>query len=379
MKHRQIAAFRSVGAASRAALENDEARMTNDQYRNFPGRDSHSSFCHSSFVIFRRPPRLGLRRAQSSRGPTSLRGFTLVELLVVIAIIGILVSMLLPAIQASREAARRAQCMDRLRQLALALHEFEMSHEHYPAGTVNPTGPIQNLPNGQHISWIAHILPYIDEQIRYARLDLSLSAYHAKNDPVRQSVIDLLICPSFPGSYAPISNYAGCHHDVEAPIGADNHGVLFLNSAITREDLKDGAAYTLLVGEKLEDGSDLGWLSGTPATLRNTGTPLNQSPKNLSFGLPWLSNVEVWNNELQQVEETPENVPNSEGFLPHSLRGGDPTTPLAVGGFASSHPGGVNFTFADGSSRFVAETVSAGLLQRLAHRSDGGMISGNEW
>src|SRR5687768_8436499 len=171
--------------------------------------------------------------------PRQPAAFTLVELLVVIAIIGILVSLLLPAIQASREAARRTHCNDQLRQLGLALHDFEMSHEHYPAGTVNPTGPIQNLPNGQHISWIAHILPFIDEQNRYAGLDLSLSAYHAKNDPVRQTVIEILICPSWGGSYAPISTYAGCHHDVEAPIDANNHGVLFLNSAITREDVKD--------------------------------------------------------------------------------------------------------------------------------------------
>ena len=90
--------------------------------------------------------------------------FTLVELLVVIAIIGILVALLLPAIQASRESARRASCTNNMSQLILAVHDYEAAHEFYPAGTVNPTGPIQNLPNGHHISWIVRILPYIEER-----------------------------------------------------------------------------------------------------------------------------------------------------------------------------------------------------------------------
>ena len=106
--------------------------------------------------------------------------FTLVELLVVIAIIGILVALLLPAIQASRESARRTQCTNQMNQLILAVHEYETAHEHYPAGTINPNGPIKNLPIGQHISWVAPILPYIEERVLYDNIDMSLSAYHQK-------------------------------------------------------------------------------------------------------------------------------------------------------------------------------------------------------
>ena len=73
--------------------------------------------------------------------------FTLVELLVVIAIIGILIALLLPAIQASRESARRTQCTNQMNQLILAVHEYETANEHYPAGTINPNGPIKNLPS----------------------------------------------------------------------------------------------------------------------------------------------------------------------------------------------------------------------------------------
>src|SRR5262245_7270384 len=162
-----------------------------------------------------------------------LSAFTLVELLVVIAIIGILVALLLPAIQASRESARRASCTNNLSQLSLAVHEYEASHEYFPAGTVNPKGPIQNLPNGQHISWIVRILPYFEERTLFDHIDTSLSAYHHKNDRARQTSINTLICPSSPEDDWAFSNYAGCHHDSEAPIDANNNGVFFLNSRLT--------------------------------------------------------------------------------------------------------------------------------------------------
>src|SRR3954452_18458715 len=174
------------------------------------------------------------------RRPTA---FTLVELLVVIAIIGILVGLLLPAIQASRESARRASCANHMSQLILAVHEFESAHEYYPSGTVNPKGPIQNLPNGQHISWIVRILPHIEENPLYEIIDPSLSAYHQKNDRARQKSIELLICPSGRVDDWPFSSYAACHHDTEAAIDTTNNVVFFLKSKITRDDIKDGAAY----------------------------------------------------------------------------------------------------------------------------------------
>jgi len=372
-------------------------------------------------------------------------GFTLVELLVVIAIIGILFALLLPAIQASRESARRTMCTNQISQLILAVHDYEAAHEHYPAGTVNPAGPIQNLPNGHHISWIAPILPYLDEHALYDNIDPSLSAYHQKNDRARQTTVGLLICPSCPADEWPYSNYAGCHHDVEAPIDANNRGVFFLNSRIMRDDLKDGAAHTLFIGEKLPDDYDLGWLSGTPATLRNTGTPLNRKTSNVLWGasLPWLYNYTAadeqwaWSGEqvdpvtgepvvltpesgAQPTDESapgptdnalateppeselapndevladapdqqatvaeapvdPELVPDKNGFLPHSKLGGNTAAPLAVGGFASNHIGGVNFAFGDGSVRFINDNASAGLMGRLANRADGQIIDAKEW
>jgi prepilin-type N-terminal cleavage/methylation domain-containing protein len=309
--------------------------------------------------------------------------FTLVELLVVIAIIGILVSMMLPAIQATRETARRTECTSQLSRLILAVQDYQSSHEVFPIGTTNPTGPIQNLPNGEHISWIARILPYIDEPVLYDNLDLSRSAYSKKNDRGRQVTVPILICPSCPASLWPYSNYAGCHNDIEAPIDVNNRGVLFLNSQITRDDLRDGAAYMLFLGEKLPDEYDLGWLSGTPATLRNVGTPLNQMVPNgiADSAPPW-----VHTEAISRTEQTPnpekEVLPSESDaseMLPSSQQGGNKALPLAVGGFASGHVSGANMALGDGSVRFITDVCSPSVLARLANRADSQIIDGTEF
>lgn len=267
------------------------------------------------------------------------RAFTLVELLVVIAIIGVFVAMMIPAVQASRETARRHLCESNLSRLVLALHAYDNSFELLPAGVVNPDGPIRSQSVGLHQGWMIQTLPYLDEQNAYRLVDLSKSVYDPANAGVREHWPSVFICPSEVDDVRGASNYAGCHNDAEAPIADDNHGVLFLNSHIRREDITDGLGYTLFIAEKRADLDDLGWMSGTRATLRNTGLP-----------------------------------PNHVVPLPLAPMA-EPLPLTYVGPFASYHPGGLNAARGDGSVQFVSDQIDADLWQRLGNRSDGQLIN----
>ena len=226
------------------------------------------------------------RRRGQSKG-SSVCGFTLVELLVVIAIIGILVALLLPAVQAAREAARRASCTNNIVQLILAVNQYEMAHSVYPPGTIEAKGPIQNVANGYHHGWITQILPYIEQRNAYLHIDRSVGVYHKKNVKVRDLGIDILKCPSFGGgNTSGYSNYAGLHHDMEAPIDVTNNGIFFLNSKVRLDDVLDGPSQTIFIGEKINQAGDLGWMSGTNSSLRNTGSPPTTGRAGIAFAPP---------------------------------------------------------------------------------------------
>src|SRR5258708_11399747 len=97
------------------------------------------------------------------RAPSDRAGFTLIELLVVIAFLAVLIALLVPAVQAAREAARRAQCLNNVMQLGIALQSYESSHELLPPGVVNTTGPILDQPKGYHYGWLVQILPFFEQ------------------------------------------------------------------------------------------------------------------------------------------------------------------------------------------------------------------------
>ncbi len=280
------------------------------------------------------------------RNPNRI-GFTLVELLVVIAIIGVLVAMAIPAVQASRELGRRALCQSNLSQVMLALQSYDNAFEALPAGVVNPDGPIRNEPIGLHQGWLIQMLPHLDQQNAYELIDWSKSVYDPANARVRKLTLPVLVCPSEPRHEPACSNYAGCHHDAEAPIAADNRGVLFLNSHIHRHEIPDGSAYTIFVAEKRLDIADLGWMSGTRATLRNTGTPLNGTGT------------------------------VADGTGADGGKVDAPGSVLYVGGFGSGHVSGAFVGFGDSSVRFINDEIDEPLWQRLGSRADGQLIDGS--
>lgn len=293
--------------------------------------------------------------------------FTLVEILVVIIIIGVLVVLLLPAIQSSRERARRYQCAQSLHQLITAVHNYELAYGIYPPGTLEKKGPIQNHAFGYHHNWIVQLLPYFEQQNAAALIDQRVGVYHRNNAEARDQDLYVLSCPSQPVYSGCFSSYAGVYHEDEAPIDKDNHGVLFLNSRITFDDLGDGASQTLLIGEKLVEVGDLGWMSGTRATLRNTGLPLNTT--GMAGGvINWARQPSSWNEDDAGMSDdrTPEpaaNQPPPQGPI------------LPVGGFASVHPGGCQFAFGDGRVALLNESVALDVLKQLGHRSDGKLLS----
>jgi prepilin-type N-terminal cleavage/methylation domain-containing protein len=360
------------------------------------------------------------------------RAFTLVELLVVIAIIGILIALLLPAVQSIRELARARQCQSNLTQLILAVHHYESAQMVYPMGTSDAQGPISNAPKGHHLSWISQILPYFDQAALDAHLDRDKGAYDPANHGVRAFDIPILHCPSdwFASNGRALSNFAACHHDVEGPIDEDNNGVFILNKPLRRDDIPDGLGYTLFLGEKLPDAWDLGWLSGTRATLRNTGTPLNAfklRQHRVGNGVigGWDGSQNAVNlDSMAAFGWVPEDVPREPpppkpgdgqpmvigdpppGPAPSPPprfpldTDGNPQPPVIdkdaplrpikpgalpppnaawVGGFASPHFQGVHLALGDGSIHRVNDLIDAQTLQQIGSRNDGGLPPNMSW
>jgi prepilin-type N-terminal cleavage/methylation domain-containing protein len=272
----------------------------------------------------------------------SRRAFTLVELLVVIAIIAIMIAAMLPAISGCREAARRAECAQQLSCLALAVQHYESAQLYFPPAGWNDAPTVSHQAQDRQLSWTVTILPFLDRQDMFRHVKLGESAYSEANQGVRVLSIAPLRCPSDPAVHQakyPISSYAACYHESEQPIAEDSAGALVLNRPLTRDDYTDGLAYTLFLGEKKSDAADLGWMSATRSTLRNTGHLLNSS------------------------------------FL-------DPTKAVKddfVGGFGSPHTSGVQCALGDGHVRFLNEQIGANVLGRLGNRSDGGLLSDDEF
>ncbi|MBW3598258.1 MAG: DUF1559 domain-containing protein [Planctomycetes bacterium] len=283
---------------------------------------------------------------------TRRSGFSFIELLVVITILGLLISLLLPAVQMAREAARRTSCNRNLGQLILAVHSYQNLHGVYPPGTIAAQGPIRSTPQGYHHNWIVQILPFLEETNVWKHVDLTVSVYHPNNAPVAAMTLDALQCPSTP-TVTSQTCYAAVHHHREAPIDANNNGVFYLNSRVRYEDVTDGTSHTIFLGEVLPEQGGLGWMSGTRATLRN--------PIAGAGGLMGLTGALTADKAVLAIM-TDLRAEGASGKI-------DPA--LVVGGFNGTHG---NYAFGDG--RVVRLGAAPGVMQLLAHRADGMLLDG---
>jgi len=274
-----------------------------------------------------------VRKGVSRRGTSRRRpGFTLVELLVVIAIIGILIALLLPAVQAAREAARRAKCTNHLKQLALALHNYHGVVDKFPPGWIRGNG-------NQGWGWNVMIFPYMENKPLYDALDpcgrrLTAVKNNDTDCYLLQTKIEVLRCPSDtspdlgmkvfqrprPPDPLPLatSNYAGCRgfFNMAADNNRLNNGVLYTNSKVTFATILDGSSNTFAVGEKSQAQDAATW-----AGANDDG-----------------------------------NGNNVSASIRGKLNGGTIESP-DQNRFGSFHPGGANFALCDGSVRFVSETI----------------------
>ncbi|MBX9791083.1 MAG: DUF1559 domain-containing protein [Pirellulales bacterium] len=309
------------------------------------------------------------------------RAFTIVELLVVIAIIGILLALLMPAVQFAREAGRRMSCTNNLRQLGVAAHSFYEARGHYPMGaearqySAVPANPFTFY----RWSALAQLTPYLEQTAAHNALKLDLPLYGPNLQVTPENrigvalVVSLFLCPSDRGEvvadgFGP-TNYAACAgtgNGGGSPLEAD--GVFYVNSETRTADIVDGTSHTAMMSEStLGDGPE----STTDATLVSVETaykfsqtaPLTDtlcaSARRYNVtnrrGFAWAS------GELRCALYNHYYPPNHAGFdcIGVRLSGGPEFvyTPYGWRAARSRHPGGVNVLFADGSVRFARNEI----------------------
>lgn len=235
------------------------------------------------------------------RSRSATRGFTLVELLVVVAIIGTLIALLLPAVQAAREAARRSSCENHLRQIGLALAAYADTGEELPVGCIDCTLPPPSLPP-KLTAWGVWLLPHLEEQAVFDRFDLTQPVYLPVNRPAAKTVLPILLCPStggptsavLEGAYTDYGGLAGLEGepdegtsspDGEAPgsfatlsLPAEWLGAFQYEVAVSLPEITDGISKTALVGEMLlrRGEDDNLWANGHNLFAQERATRVNE-------------------------------------------------------------------------------------------------------
>lgn len=271
------------------------------------------------------------------------RGFTLIELLVVIAIIAILIALLLPAVQQAREAARRTQCKNNLKQIGLALHNYHDVHLAFPPGFVWTTTDAED----NHWAWSTFILPFIDQAPLFAVLNpgpTTATQALTTNLSALQTPFPAFRCPSATGPDVnsdadrgfvdgngddrdiTTSNYVAVNSSAELrPLGADVDGVFYRNSKVRMRDITDGTSNTIGIGER---AFLLGGVTLRASTLfMQNGAGGNNSDVGVVYG---------------------------HGSGERAINSLDTQS---VRGFSSVHTGGAQFLLMDGAVRFISENI----------------------
>ncbi len=291
--------------------------------------------------------------------------FTLVELLVVIAIIGVLVALLLPAVQAAREAARRSQCANNIRQIGLAVLNYVDTEGSFPASRWGGGG-------GRVFSAHGPILPFMEEQSVHDVIDFDQFWDSPPNEAARAAVIPIFLCPSDPQKRFP-PGWAGTNY--EPCEGSDTrmqNGVMFKSSKIRVAEIKDGMSHTACISERLlgdwsnaqiTERSDLFLPGVVPASADEAmNICRNLDISNLShqgysnIGAPWLAGTSDHVTGYQHVAP-----PNDR--LCHYPPG------QSSRGASSDHPGGVYLLKCDGSVGFVTESIDVASWRAIGSRN----------
>ncbi|MDR2440667.1 MAG: DUF1559 domain-containing protein [Planctomycetaceae bacterium] len=321
--------------------------------------------------------------------------FTLIELLVTMIVINILVAIMIPSVLAVRETVRRGSCQHNLSKIVIATKKYEESFGVLPSGTVNPTAPIRNVPIGNHLGWIPRLLPFMEQTPLYNMIDFSKGVYDAENEQAWTSVTpNIFRCSSdYSIQGSRYSNYMACHEGTETPIDTKNRGTFFLNSQLRSKDISDGNSCTVWFGEAAmvplshwrgvlpsdAVNPSLGWMSGSPGTIRNTGHKINDKPFYATWLMPFNAAGQInpagFPYKISADENNTENNTETHPANPEILWATELPEQFQVGGFNSFHVSGSNHAFGDGNIRMIFETIDADVYQKLGQRDDGMPVS----
>ncbi len=298
-----------------------------------------------------------MKRKSDRRG-----GFTLIELLVVIAIIGLLVGLLLPAIQAARESARRTSCVNNLRQIGVALQNYESASRSLPSGYIS-NFTADGTDTGPGWGWAALLLSQLEETAIRGRIDFTRPIEDPANAAIRTTLVSTYLCPSdnivptWPaynevGTIDPANkicdvasaNYVGMFGNAEP--GIDGSGLFFRNSHVRFREITDGTSHTIAVGERSHLLGEATWLGSLTDALLAPGPGDNDG----------IGTFEVEHGSTMVLGQSGEHKSP-----------GDPTGETDM--FYSRHSGGVNFVFADAHVAFLTPEMDPKVFEALSTRA----------